>query len=1306
MSVEEDHQLHSDDNLLISEFMVATEEEQTLTDFESMVNSKINPNQRKKLKDMLPVTNTAVCADNKPRLTMKATNPWSFFSLSYLNDMMKTSVKRPLEVEDIPMLKEEDRADALAKCLEPFTAQVASRLRAEKDQQDSSSQKLPPKVSVLRPIFKTYGHLFSLALFFQLLQVASALYIPFVLQALIRHLQNRSLANSGQQMLPNIPAVPFQDNGVALSIFLFVVSVLSALCEPTMSQFHRNFQFNIGGIVRTAVFEKALRISNTASKEFDEGMILSLMNVDADQLAQTFTSISNLLSLPIEIIFTIVFLIRLIGIAIYPSIIIIICTFAITTPVAAKFGTFRREYMVTQDRRIKKIREVLLGIRVVKLGATEEIREMEIDTERNAQVKALLSGFNYLCVLLAAADLPASLMPMASFLVFSQMNGGMMDPAVIFPAMIYFGNLYQPMQQLPNALSGIVTGRVALLRIDKFLYASERDVDFGFSTSSNEAETEGHESKAIEIKDLTAKWQAPPAPKEESDSKSKIQKLFSKRTAKPNGASASNPERTFADTSKQLFQNLSLHFPTGKLTAIVGAVGAGKSSLLSAIIGEMTTLSGTVSVRGRVALCQQQPWLLSLTVEQNILFGRELDSAKLQLALQSTSFTRDLSMMDGGLKTEIGEKGIALSGGQKARLALARAVYDDADVYLLDDPLAALDAQVGREIFENCIQNALHGKTRVLVTHQMQVLNKVDRVIVMQDGKIAEEGTYEELMGMEGGILRGMMKDYKTNDSTTKIKSGSGKDLKIENESDKAADSMKQTKIESKDKSGKGNLIVAEERQRGALKLSVLVEYFKLGGGVLAVSLLITGFLLQSLIGLTWIITLIGFYAAKNLHKSAIAGLLCAPMSFFDSQPIGRILNRLSKDIQGVDQTIHLASVNFYFALSIIVSSLASLAYATPYVLIVFGILMVFYYFFLILYRAASRELKRINSIERSPLNAHISESLGGLATLRAFKAEKRVVQQLRGYLDRSNVPVFASMSIRLWLTIRISIFSAAIVLFVSLFGVLSTAFPASLMGLAISTCTDLTSTLWVFIMFAAMYESELVAAERLIEYSTNLPKEAAREMKTDPPSTEWPSIGGMAIKNLQVKYASMDEPVIRGMNLIINPGEKVGLVGRTGSDAAVWDALSMAGLKEYVSLKEGKLDSPVEENGSNLSVGQRQLLVLARALCARPKILVMDEASSAIDTQADALLQSSIRQHFAGSTVLSIAHRLNTIADFDKVVVMDAGRVVECDSPAKLLRIEGGVFRSLVDATGPANATLIQEIAEERETKRKAKVL
>ncbi|KAJ3210100.1 Multidrug resistance-associated protein 1 [Dinochytrium kinnereticum] len=1345
---------------------------------------------------------------------MEAKDPLTFFGLTYLNNMMKTSLKKPLEVEDIPLLKPGDRAAALSRCLEPFDQQVAEHLQAyprplDPAEQPTNPQPKPPSVAPF--IFRTYGSYLYLGIFFQLISVAASLYLPFVLQAIILYIQKRDLPESLRQAVGSASGVPFADSGLGLCFLLFVVSLVNAVADPTYIQMIRNFQFNVQGVLRTAIFRKALKLSNASSKEFNEGRILSMVNVDTEQLSNAFFQLGSIISIPIQLILTIVFLVRLIGISIYPAAIVIFITLILTTGASSLFAKYMGAYMRAEDGRIKTLRELLMGIKIVKLRAAEDFQHAAVDKAREIQLSAMTKYLIAVSFLLLLADLPSSLMPIVSFLLYAKGNGGSIDPAVIFPALLYFSTLFQPMQALPQAIGAISAGAVALKRIEKFLVASER-VETIHSSISSSKPADG-DNDVVVIRNATVKWEV--APKEEEEGKKGKKKKEKKDTkdkktkdvveVKADTASEetvgkdSEEKEKVKISNEPFFKDLNLSINRGELTAVVGVVGSGKSSLISACLGEMTTVSGSISVNGKAALCQQQPWLLSQTVEKNILFGLPKDESRLATAVRSCGLIRDIEMMDNGLATEVGEKGITLSGGQKARLALARAVYDEADVYFLDDPLSALDAQVGKAVFDDCILGALAGKTRVLITHQLHILPRVDRIIVMAGGTVVEDGTYEVLMSEQTatGVLKELMKDYKTDQHS---------ETNINTDSTDIVEPLKDEKSDTAERpSGPkgGNLIAVEDRQRGSLKFSVVKAYFKMAGGTPVVSVILLLFFFQtvgmvtrslwlvwwsdrkfgigndaflygyagvgafsiiSTVSCSWVITATGFLAGKQIHKDTMAGLLLAPMSFFDSQPIGRILNRLSKDIESIDRQIWMLLLNFFFALSMILSALVSLAYTTPYVLILFGLLLVVFSFFLQLYRSSSRELKRLTAVEKSPLNAHISECLSGIASLRAFKAEDRMIGDLLMYLDRSNKPLYAGMSVRVWLSIRIQLVTSLVILFVTIFGVLSTAIPASLMGLAITTSSELSVGLWVFVMFIAMLESEMIAVERLLEYCNNLPREAARELPTDPEKKAWPNAGAIEVKDLDVKYASMAEPVIKGLTLSIRPGEKIGIVGRTGSgkstfltalfrlvephagsisidgkdisklglktlrerlqiipqepvlftgtirsnidpesnydDVKVWDALQMVGLKEFISSKEEKLEALVEENGGNLSVGQRQLLILARALCARPRILVMDEASSSVDAAADALIQSSIQSHFSDATVISIAHRLNTIADFDRVVVLDAGKMVEFDTPSNLLRNTGGHFRALVDATGPANAQLIQEIADDHERK------
>ncbi|KAJ3100518.1 Multidrug resistance-associated protein 1 [Phlyctochytrium planicorne] len=1343
-------------------------------------------------------------------IVMEAKGPISFLFITYLNQMMATCLKRPLEIEDIPLLKAKDTAVAFSDCIKPYFAQVTSYLQSSSSSAPASTSLSTtptpsssiPKPALLPFIFKQYGHYFYISVLLKFISVGCTLYIPFILQAIIRYLQGLGDDTTG---------VPFANSGLGLCFLMFAVSLIQAIADPLFIQMNRNFQFNITGILRTAIFEKSLRLSNKSSKDFNEGRIMTMVNVDVELLSMSFLQATAVVTLPFQLVFTIYFLIRLIGVSIYPSGIIIVVTLVTMLATTSQFMKFTKEYMTSTDSRLKRLRELLMGIRVIKLRAGEDFQVKSINAARQKQLDALKWALFYISIILIFADLPATIMPLVSFLLYSRERGGVIDPAFIFPALIYFSGLFMPLQQLPMSIGGVLSGYVGLKRLEDFLRSPERSATPSAPSDSPDA---------IIIRDATFKWEAE-SPEEVQKGKKKSKKNKEeevKESPDLKVASADNSDSgslvpivekdaeksSIKKDGEPLFTNLSLTIPKGKLTAVVGVVGSGKSSLLSAILGEMTKLEGSVFICGTPALCQQHPWLLSQTFEQNILFGLPKDQQRFDAAVAACGLNSDVDQLEHGFDTQIGEKGISLSGGQKARVALARAVYDsNADIFLLDDPLAALDARVGRMVFENCIVGLLNGKTRVLITHQLHVLPDVDRIVVLKNGEVAEQGSFDELMATDG-VLKEMMKDHKLDDKSDEepTETDNTQIPRTPTPSMQKEVNAKEPTPSKKPKSKMNNLIAEEERQRGSMSFEVIKEYVRICGGTPILVAFTIMMILQTagmftrsvwlvwwgdqkfsnlsnqdyfngyaVIGVVGIVAIIscslmiaisGYFAGRTMHNEALAGLIKAPMSFFDSQPIGRIINRMSKDVEGLDREIWLTMLNFFFMIASLIAMITSLAYTTPYILILFAALSVIYYVLLKYYRNSNRELKRIAAIEKSPLNAHISECLSGVVTVRAFGAEQRVILALREYLDRSNKANFAQLSIRVWLGIRIQLFSCFVVLFICLFGILSPNYSPSLMGLAIQSTSDLSIMLWMLTAMTAQLEADFVSLERLLEYSKRLPDEGPRELPSDPKAAQWPKSGVIEVKDLQVKYASSTDPVIKGLNLSIRAGEKIGIVGRTGSgkstfltalfrlvephagsitidgkdittlglktlrsrlqiipqepvlftgtvrsnidpenlfdDSKIWAALEMVGLKEFVTSKDTKLEFPIEENGNNLSVGQRQLLILARALCVNPKILVMDEASSSVDGAADSLIQASIQEHFGHATVISIAHRLNTIANFDRVVVMDKGVAVEFDSPANLLRVPDGQFRQLVDATGVANARLIQEIAEDHE--------
>ncbi|KAJ3114820.1 Multidrug resistance-associated protein 5 [Phlyctochytrium bullatum] len=855
-----------------------------------------------------------------------------------------------------------------------------------------------------------------------------------------------------------------------------------------------------------------------------------------------------------------------------------------------------------------------------------------------------------------------------------------------------------------------------------------------------------------------------------------------------------------------LFEKLNLEIPAGKLTVVVGCVGSGKSSLLSAILGEMTLVSGSVTAAGRIAFCEQQPWLLSQSIRANILLGLPCDTARLNAALRAAALFRDLDAMERGLDTVVGEKGVTLSGGQKARVALARAVYQDAEVYLLDDPLAALDASVGREVWDECVVGALKGKTRVLVTHQLYYVEKADRVVVMEGGKVVEFGKYKSLIA-KGGALAKMMAEYglkeKVNghpfegDMLNSASTMPPSPFVFEVPALPPAPTFTPPPAASSTTLTNDTQPVThqpESRKTGALELKVLRNYIGMAGGwplliaLASLWLLCVVFSLGSKLWLTWwteddrwglssqtyalgygilatthvlfvvpltaLVLTGGLKAAVKLHDQAVAAVFSAKMNFFESQTTLKNLSNTPKKLGNTP---------------LLFSATGALLYATLWGIAFMALSCVIGYFLLKLFRVGTRELKRIKAVERAPIHSHLSDCLAGITCVRAFKAEERMIENAYEMLDRQEIAALSLESLKNWFAIRTDLLSTVATFIVMLVASLTGVSP-SLIGLAFEGSAGLTEKFLELISSLSEAEAEFVSAERLLEYIHDLPNEGPRTLPTDPSESAWPTRGAVAVQGLEVRYEGLDRPALHNVTFELRPGEKLGIVGRTGSgkstlmaalfrlveptsglmtvdgrdlaklgltplrsrlhaipqdaqlfngtlrsnldpydavdDARLWAALETVGLRDWVSGLPRKLQYVVEPDGENVSVGQRQLLMLARALCLKPRVLVMDEASSSVDSATELRVAASLAEEMEGTTVICIAHRLHTVAGFDRILVLEEGRIVEHDTPARLLRIEGGYFRKLVDATGAQNAGALEEMALAAERAKAMKML
>ncbi|KAK0579261.1 hypothetical protein LWI29_023572 [Acer saccharum] len=841
--------------------------------------------------------------------------------------------------------------------------------------------------------------------------------------------------------------------------------------------------------------------------------------------------------------------------------------------------------------------------------------------------------------------------------------------------------------------------------------------------------------------------------------------------------------------------------------------GEGKTSLISAMLGELPALEdASVVIRGTVAYVPQLSWIFNATLRENILFGSEFEATRYWKAIDVTALQHDLDLLPGRDLTEIGERGVNISGGQKQRVSMARAVYSNSDVYIFDDPLSALDAHVGRQVFNSCIKEELRGKTRILVTNQLHFLPQVDRIILVSEGMIKEEGTFEEL-SRHGRLFQklmenaGKMEEMDQREEKDGCKNVNPKTSKpTANGVSEVNELPESTSHTKKGKAGKSVLIRQEEREIGIVSWNVLRRYKNALGGLWVIMILFICYLSTEVLRIsssTWLsvwtdqstsesyrpgyyitvyallafgqvtVTLVNSYwliisslsAAKRLHDSMLNSIFRAPMLFFHTNPTGRVINRFAKDLGDIDRNVANSMNAFMNQVWQLLSTFVLIGIVSTISLWAIMPLLVLFYAAYLYYQSTAREVKRLDSITRSPVYAQFGEALNGLSSIRAYQAYDRMANINGKSMDNNIRFTLANTSSNRWLTIRLETLGGLMIWLTATFAVLQSgrtenqAAFASTMGLLLSYTLNITSLLSGVLRQASTAENSLNSVERVGTY-IDLPSEAPAIIESNRPPPGWPSSGSIKFEDVVLRYRPELPPVLHGLSFLISPSEKVGIVGRTGAgkssmlnalfrivelqrgrisiddcdvgklgltdlrkvlsiipqspvlfsgtvrfnldpfsehnDADLWEALERAHLKDVIRRNSFGLEAEVSEGGENFSVGQRQLLSLARALLRRSKILVLDEATAAVDVRTDALIQRTIREEFKSCSMLIIAHRLNTIIDCDRILVLDAGQVVEHDTPETLLLNEEGAFSRMVQSTGPANAQYLRSLVFE----------
>ncbi|KAF9466027.1 multidrug resistance-associated ABC transporter [Collybia nuda] len=1215
-------------------------------------------------------------------------------------------------------------------------------------------------------------------------------FLTWLTQCFSYHVLSDAQRSSPNNVEPRVVAY-----GIGLAIGLFALQGISSL----FANHHIHRGMTMGLSMRTGVigiiFRKSLRISGRARLIHPTGKITTMISTDASRLDRFATYGHNLWAAPLQIIIAVILLVVNLGYSGFIGLGVIVLGIPIELSLVRIMRNQRKQGVRITDTRVRLMTEVLQGIRFLKFYAWETFYLNKISTLRTREVSTIRKSAIARAVLIGVVTLIPILASALSFIAYA-LSGHDLNVAIIFSCLQIFNNIRTPLKTLPTALSSLSETLVGLKRISDFLTAEEIQDPYTISC-------EMPDNNAVQVNGSFT-WEATEPEPEQPRPLKGHQPRFDETLPITNSDTEVDQEKTLTVVSSDenapfQLKDLRLTIKKGAFVAVIGRVGSGKSSLLQSLIGEMRRVEGEVVFGGPIAYVPQVPWIQNATFRENIVFGQGDDDKRFCEVIHACNLERDIQSLTNGENTAIGEKGINLSGGQRARVSLARAAYSKSDIVLLDDPLSAIDPYVGKSILEDCILNGpLSQRTRVLVTHALYVLDKTDYIYIMDGGAIIEEGTYETLLA-KSAMFSQMMDEHRGTESGERSMI-----LKNPPELEKA---LNVPSLDSKDqeKFADTALMQAEERKTGSVPWMLYLTYLRFAGGLMLGPFIITLLLLTQTaevgntlflgmwaskaipsfnqqnyievyagLGITQAVlsfmlsfsfSAMGLVAGINLFNAALVGVLRSPTSFFDTTPMGRIISRLSKDQDTLDIEFSTTLWKFMSTLTSVLGTMTLVFYTFPLLGTIFIPMLLFYSLISTYYCRTSVETKRLESVIRSVLYGSYSETLTGLSTIRAFQGQNTAIESVETGLDRANKAYYMTISIQRWLSVRLDLMGSFLIFGIALFAVdFRYVVDPSKVGVVLTFTLNLTQAFSDTVAQFAQNEQNMNAVERVVHYS-ELPSEGRAPDSIRPPLS-WPSNGGVVFKEVQMAYREGLPLVLKGVNFQIKPGEKVGIVGRTGAgkssilqalfrivelqgglievdgvdissieldvlrnrlalvpqDSAMFsgtlrenldpqrlrtDAELISVMQRAWLLPKGgtlnaateakfSLDSVVGEEGTNFSVGEKQLLALARALVKESRIIVLDEATSSVDFETDSKIQHTIQTEFSSSTLLCIAHRLKTIAYYDRVMVMDAGEVVEFDTVFNLFDIEGSIFRSLCNDAKLSR----EEIAKIRENK------
>ncbi|PVU91677.1 hypothetical protein BB561_004277 [Smittium simulii] len=1287
--------------------------------------------------------------------------------------------------------------------------------------------------SLFMALFKSFGGWYIISGIYKFIYDLLIFMNPILLKSLL------TFVSSYVSERPIHPAVGFY--------YAFAILVVNVLQNILIHQSF-NLTYKTGLAIRsalvTAIYTKSMVLSNKSRSLFNSGDVSNRMSIDTQRISDFLGHSHPLWSSPFQVIIALYLLYQTLGWSSYTGVAIMILVIPINTILASITQDLQEKQMKSKDGRAHFIEESLQGIKVLKLYAWETPFLERIRIVRNMlELEALRKiGLVYCFQTIIIIFVPF-LVTFATFIVyykFDNQSRGPLNSSLIFVSLTLFNMLQFPLILFPYSLTLFIEAKIGIFRIRDFLISEELEknsvIKLKYDRKSAKDGAQNSKSQSLALQTNISNI--------EQDSSHQTNKSTLQNISLVVVENADLWWEYGSEFSVPTLKDISLRVKSNELLAVVGRVGSGKSSLLLSLTGELYKSRGCISTKGTIAYACQQTWIMNATLRENILFGKKYRPNFYQKVIFACGLTADLSVLENGDLTEIGEKGINLSGGQKARVGLARAVYSCADIYLLDDPLAAVDAHVGAHIFRYVLgpNGLLRNYARIFVTNAIPYLESCDSVVLMQDGYIVEQGDYDSLIN-ENGLLTALVRDYgskKQNISgvstPTILHEGSNKVGSLGNlsaisdvnctdsttntcqgifdeysENSFLKDDVEEILLnrrgscslfsnrsasinsETATKSPKlqGQLMTIESSKIGKVSSKIYMDYIRSCGVISFTVYIITLVLSEALIVIStawlkfWAVSnekgedftfyYLGIYlllgllfslfagiraytfmsvctinSAKITHEKMLSSVFASPMQFFDTTPLGRIINRFSRDQAIIDEELP----------------------------------------------------QSLNAVSKSPIYQHFQESFDGVTTIRSYLQTDRFIKKNQTNLNENQKPIYTHYALNRWIALRLDFMSSIMIFSIALISVSILVFykdskfiDSGVVGMTISYALIITQSLnWCIRMYCKV-ETDIISVERVEEYSNLTPEltnktEYTRVVDTQDNSisdfSSWPKQGRVEFINYSTRYRENLDLVLKDINIEIKSGEKIGIIGRTGSgkssftlglfriiepingkilidglditkislydlrssiciipqdpvlfsgtirfnlfpfsslnesgvsgqinifnrdidtadstlghsyssdsqvrtenipsDSALWNALELVNLKDFVNNLEGGLDAPLTRFGDNFSVGQKQLVCLARALIRRSKILVLDEATASIDPETDEIIQKTINTSFKESTVITIAHRLNTVFNSNRILVLSDGRVVEYDTPEALMKDETSALTSFAKQYG-----------------------